>query len=157
LRLRSLYRPSDVLIRWATNLTVAMVLLVTAARTVCAGREPAPEGEGSPVPTAPGAKAFSENRAGTNHPIKVVIKRRHSLTEEELRKQLLKVPEVNLDLDQERSASTRLLNLAAKSETSQHQHRVALLRDQRPDLARLPMRMGPERRLGKQAATDLEN
>src|SRR5262249_22416009 len=87
----------------------------------------------------------------------VVIKRLHKFTEEELRKQLLQVPEVDLDQDPKRSTSARLVRLAAKSEAEQHFQRVRLLRHERLDLAALSLRIGPECRLDQETASALDS
>jgi len=93
--------------------------------------------------------------AKSNGKPKVVIQRRDKLTKVDLRKQLLQVPEVDLDQDQERNTSAWLMELAAKSDAEQHLQRTRLLRRERPDLAGLPLRMGADCRLTKKAAGDL--
>jgi hypothetical protein len=85
----------------------------------------------------------------------VVIQRRDKLTKVDLRKQLLQVPEVDLDQDQERNTSAWMMELAAKSDAEQHFQRTRLLRHERPDLTGLPLRMGADCRLTKKAAGDL--
>ncbi len=85
----------------------------------------------------------------------VVINRRDRLSAVDLRKQLLQVPEVDLDEDEQCLTSERLVELAARSDAEQHWQRTRLLHE-RLDLAGLPLRMGAECRLSKEAARDLD-
>ncbi|MCI0455503.1 MAG: HEAT repeat domain-containing protein, partial [Gemmataceae bacterium] len=72
---------------------------------------------------------------------KVAVKRRHYLTDEDLRKQLLRVPEVTK---------------AARTSERSAPHLTPELVSQRPELAGLPLRMGADCHLGKEAAENLQ-
>jgi hypothetical protein len=115
---------------------VAVLFLAAAATT----RLPAEEGASRPtaVPT-PAQRRGLDRR-----------------TEEDLRKELLRVPEVDLDQDATRRTSTWLVNLAVtKSEAKYHRGRASLLQDRR-ELAGLPLQSGPGCRLDENTAQDFE-
>jgi HEAT repeat protein len=83
-----------------------------------------------------------------------MIKRRNRLSEEDLRKQLLQAPVVALD--KVPRTSVRLLGTAKRLEGLRLAYAgPAMLRNQRPDLASLPLRMGADCRLGKEPAENL--
>jgi sugar lactone lactonase YvrE len=87
----------------------------------------------------------------------VVLKRRRDVSEDDLRKQIEKVPEVALDRTAGRLDSLNALALA-KSARAQGRH-VEIpptLMKSRPDLAGLPMRMGDDCHLSAEAAEHLQ-
>jgi hypothetical protein len=83
---------------------------------------------------------------------KVKVVRRHFLTDEDLRKQLLAAPALRLDAAQQAGVFADQPNRNTKTPT---QLTAAVLK-QRPDLAGLPVRMGFDCRLGKEAAENLQ-
>lgn len=83
----------------------------------------------------------------------VAVKRRHYLTAEELRKQLVLVPEVKL----EGSMPFRLIvPSAARASARSSTHPTPEPVSPRPELAGLPLRMGADCHLGKEAAENLQ-
>jgi hypothetical protein len=83
------------------------------------------------------------------------FKRRKQLSDEDLRKQLLPVPELALDTVPQ--ASTRVVNDARSLvRAGKPPHVVPTLLDKRSDLAGLPMRMGADCQLGKEPTENLQ-
>jgi hypothetical protein len=82
-----------------------------------------------------------------------VIVRRHSLDDEDLRRQLLSAPEIRLDSDE---TSHRQILATARVRSHRIPHPTLALLTSRADLAGLPMRMGVECQAGKEAAENLE-
>jgi HEAT repeat protein len=93
-------------------------------------------------------------KAPSSPPAPVAIKRRDTLEDEDLRKQLLLVPEAGLDAVPGTSAG--LLQVASRLQGSGMYPGPALLRGQRPDLAGMPLRMGLDCQLGKELAENLQ-
>lgn len=86
------------------------------------------------------------------------VKRIRRLTDEDLRKQLFAVPEVNLD--RVPSTSAKIVKAAAREAAKHPQarelvHILPTLLPQRSDLHGLPMRMGADCQLGKDSAENL--
>jgi hypothetical protein len=98
----------------------------------------------------PGPAAFPKGYA---EPAPVRFKRRSHLSADELRKQLLAVPEV--DLDAAPRASSQLL-AAARSDRGPFAHPVLDPLTRRPDLHGLPVQMGLDCQIGKEAAQNLQ-
>jgi hypothetical protein len=107
----------------------------------------APVPQPQPAPAPPPAKA----------PTKFVVKRLHHFSDEDLRKQLLRVPE--LSLDRVPGTTAALLqtsrHMIAQSSTHQQVHLVPNLVARRPDLMGLPLHMGADCQLGKEPAENL--
>jgi hypothetical protein len=121
--------------------------------------EPAiePVGAEPPAPT-PAAPAPAATREPALAPAVAVHRIRH-LSDEDLRKQLLKMPEVSLDHGTRTSA--HIINLAHQQhgfnpKARKQPHIIPTLLAQRPDLNGLPMRMGDDCQLGKDAAESLQ-
>jgi HEAT repeat protein len=93
-------------------------------------------------------------KAPSSPPAPLTIKRRDTLEDEDLRKQLLLAPEGGLDAVPGTSAG--LLQVASRLQGSGMYPGPALLRGQRPDLVGLPLRMGLDCQLGKEPAEDLQ-
>jgi len=89
-------------------------------------------------------------------PVKEIVeRRRNKLSDEELRRQLLGVPELKLDRDRGRKLSDDILATARRGDAESH-FTVSLL-DARADLAGLPLRRGADCQLGKEPAENLQN
>jgi HEAT repeat protein len=116
---------------------------------------PAPKKEDlekeTPGQPAPPKVAVNNPAPGQGKP---GLKRRDLLAEEDLRKQLLQVPEVALDAVPGTSAS--LLAMAKQSQTAGFFYPGPALLSQRPDVAWLPFRLGTDCLLGKEPAENLQ-
>src|SRR5262249_44321045 len=89
-------------------------------------------------------------------PGKIVVKRRDLASEDDLRKQLLKAPEVNLDYPRiKQETSGLILQTAARLQPNQPPHFTPTLLVKRQDLTGLPWRMGADCQLGKEPAENL--
>jgi sugar lactone lactonase YvrE len=94
----------------------------------------------------------------TKAPEKLVVKRRHETTEDDLRKQIEKVPEVTLYKTFTRADALRTAQAAvllARAGKPTHETSLAPFL-KRPDLAGLPMRMGEACKLSPTAADHLQ-
>ncbi len=113
----------------------------------------------SPPPVAPPEaplRPAEEPRPAANPP-PAAFKRRDRLAEEELRKQLLQVPEVALDAPGDARAATTLFTIAQAARNSgQAYPGSALLTRQRTDLNGLPLAAGLDCQLGKEPAENLQ-
>jgi sugar lactone lactonase YvrE len=90
-------------------------------------------------------------------PAEVVVKRRRDLSEDDLRKQIAKVVEIQLDRSPERQESRHMVALArAAAPEVRNPDAGPLAMRQRPDLAGLPFRMGDACHLSPPAAEHLE-
>jgi hypothetical protein len=87
-------------------------------------------------------------------PQPLVMKRRKRTTEEELRKQLLKVPELILDPN---GTEVRKILRKRKSKKDEPVDRVLEIINKRPDLKGLPVLKGKDCRLERKPAKELEN
>jgi len=76
--------------------------------------------------------------------------------DEELRKQLLNVPELRLDSDSSHEASIAIRTNAGKPASLRVSHLTLSILDARPDLAGLPLRRGADCQLGKEPAEYLQ-
>lgn len=83
---------------------------------------------------------------------RVKVTRRHTLTDEELRKQLLAAPALTLDPTAQAGVFSNSNGQANRKPVEM----TANLLKQRPDLAGLAVRMGNDCRLGKEAAENLQ-
>jgi hypothetical protein len=81
------------------------------------------------------------------------IKHRHTLSDEDLRRQLVDMPEIRLDAD---ARSFGRIQAAARSQTPQGTHPTLALLIARSDFRGLPMRMGAECQIGKESADNLQ-
>jgi len=106
--------------------------------------------EPAPAVVAP---VITEDLAKTAMPF--TMKRRQRLDDEELCKQLLLVPEVDLDKVPMTSLKMRVWGKHAETD-NRHFSGPALLRDQRSDLAGLPFRMGVDCHVSKESAENLQ-
>jgi sugar lactone lactonase YvrE len=90
-------------------------------------------------------------------PAKFTVKRRHDLSEEDLRKQIANVHEIALDRTPDR-ADSRAMEAAAKKALKGHDATDVgpSVMKHRADLAGLPMRMGDACRLGETEADNLQ-
>jgi hypothetical protein len=126
-----------------------------------ASTKPAPEGEAAAAvkPATDGvrgiavAKDFSNDQPQPLLSRSWIKKRISEATDEELRQQLVMVPEVRLDAVP--NTSQRLIQTARVS-VNKGVDVAAQLLFQRPDLAGLPHRMGMECRTGKESAENLQ-
>lgn len=122
-----------------------------ASPKVAVAEPPAPV----PAPVAPKPVMPPKEPA---KPTELVVKRLHHLTDEDLRRQLLAMPE--LSLDRAPHTSTKIVILAsqqaANPQGNAQPHVVPKLLAPRTDLAGLPMRMGAECQLGKESAESLQ-
>jgi outer membrane biosynthesis protein TonB len=111
--------------------------------------KPKPPRENAPKDESPRPAPAAEQ------PAKQAIKRIQKLDDEELRKELLLVPE--LALDAVPGSSQGLTLAAARLQTNGWPYPgPALASAQRPDLVGLPLRMGLDCRLGKEPAENLQ-
>jgi sugar lactone lactonase YvrE len=123
-------------------------------------------GDFSPAPTPqhalqtkplPAAKPAEVGPPEPAAPRKVVVKRRRDLSEDDLRRQIEKVPEVALDRNGGRLDTLNAVALArAARAQGRHAEIPPTLMKSRPDLAGLPMRMGDECHLSAEAAEHLQ-
>jgi sugar lactone lactonase YvrE len=94
---------------------------------------------------------------GPPAPRKVVVKRRRDVSEDDLRKQVEKAPEVALDRGAQRLESIQALALAKTARAQgRHVEIPPTLVKGRADLAGLPMRMGDDCHLSAEAADHLQ-
>jgi sugar lactone lactonase YvrE len=108
-----------------------------------------PEKAGPPAP--PGAEEAPPAAR------KVIVKRRRDVSEDDLRKQIEKVPEVALDRGAGRLESLQAVALARTARArGRHVEIPPTLMKGRPDLAGLPMRMGDDCHLSAEAAEHLQ-
>ncbi len=107
-------------------------------------------------PAIPPAK--SEPAAGpAAPPAKLAVKRHRDVPEEELLRQIEKVPEVMLDRTPDRADSKRAVALAMAAKAEGLRVEIGpLVMKQRPDLAGLPMIMGEDCHLAPSAADHLQ-
>ena len=112
---------------------------------------PPPKPPATPPPPAPEEPKPSEPLAHAA----LTVKRRQRVGAEELRKQLLTVPEVALDAVPETAKSLLGVATALRNRGLAYPGPV-LLRPQRPDLAGLPLHMGQDCHLGKEPAEALQ-
>ena len=90
-------------------------------------------------------------------PAKLIVKRRHDTTEEDLRRQIEKAPELALDRTPARHESTALVQLArGRRGPFQVRDPAPELMKERTDLAGLPMRMGDACKIGPATADHLQ-
>ncbi len=90
-------------------------------------------------------------------PRKIVIKRRQTLSEEDLKKQILKAPEVALDLTAARKESKAIVALAHDPLGPRNRTELAALAmKDRADLKGLPIRMGDACKISPTAADHLQ-
>lgn len=104
-------------------------------------------------PTKESKPVQSEPRAEPPVAVTKKFKRRADMSAEELRKQLLLIPEVRLDAV---PGSSQKLLVAAKVAPNPGLDLAPLLMRNRPDLAGLPIKIGVDCRLGKEAAENLQ-
>jgi hypothetical protein len=83
------------------------------------------------------------------------IKHRDKACADDLAKQLLLTPVVRLDLDNTQEISSRVISAARRTKDS-FPHPAPLPLMERPDLSGLPIRMGIDCHLGKEAAENLD-
>jgi hypothetical protein len=76
-------------------------------------------------------------------------------SDERLRKQLLQVPTLQLDLDAERTTSQELVKVGTEPPQKRQMHFALAILDSRPDLTGLPLRKGADCQLGKEHADRL--
>ena len=88
----------------------------------------------------------------------LVIKRRDLRSEEDLRKQMEKVPELALDTGTRQTVAFALVTHAKVAHMQRRQADTTplFIKQQRPDLAGLPMRMGDACKIGPSTAEHLE-
>lgn len=127
-------------------------------------REPEPQPEPEKMPALPPLPPVAEKPpvvekqpepAPEPPPVRRVVGRLQKLPEEELRRQLEDVPEVNLDRIQGTAKSVVAKAKIIKDHNVAFAGPLANLPTARPDLLGLPMRMGKECRLGKEEAENL--
>ncbi|MBY0528458.1 MAG: HEAT repeat domain-containing protein [Gemmataceae bacterium] len=90
-------------------------------------------------------------------PAPLVVKRRDKLNDEDLRRLLLSVRELNLDEERQRKTTRTILDMARKPKEGQEFHFTPDLLAVRGDLAGLPWRRGADCQLGKEPAESLQN
>lgn len=110
-----------------------------------------------PAPAPPPAPAPEIKKP--TPPEEFIVKRIRRLNDEELRRQLLSAPELNLD--HVPYTSTRIVQTAARQaalypQTRPQTHIVPSLLTKRADLNGLPMRMGVDCQIGKDSAEHLQ-
>ncbi len=113
---------------------------------------PSVEAEVPKAPAPPAEAIVKPTPSG-----KLVIKHRREVSEDELRRQIEKAPEVSLDRGNDRTEARRAVMLARAAAREGKSFEIApRLMKQRPDLAGLPMRMGDECHLGAEASDHLQ-
>lgn len=113
----------------------------------------APVAAEMPVPQEPERKPIVEAKPAK--PEKVHIVRRDRASDEELRRQLLKAPELTLDPPGMYKTSSQILATAGRPTVGQS-HFTPTLLSTRTDLRGMPFRMGAECQLGKEPAENMQ-
>ena len=143
-----LAEPGSILPRLILAVASVGVTIILIAGVTLSGAfaQPEPPKDKSPRPTPESTKPEASAR--------VTIKRIQKLDDEDLRKQLLLAQEVALDAVP--GSSLSLTTLANRLQANGWPYSgPALILQERPDLAGLPIRMGLDCRLGKEPAEEL--